>query len=273
MFQFSKQHEESILIFDDLDILVPNESTITSMVQYRLSSLFIDKMNEIYLNKRRCVVIGIVNHVQLSQLHPSLCCSTMMKSIITIPKLDKQRRLAILQKCLPSQYEESFYLQLAEETSSYSTADLHSFCSYCLQHPQQELILQQLNQLNVTNLNQSVELNQNISELERENEQLRLEKNRLMEDNNKIRQYACTIEATCASQAKKRQQKEIEEQQREKEYINTITQLKQILNEKEIENKQLKSLLFNTNSKNKTIQTSETNCSYQNQTYEVNNTY
>ena len=43
MFQFSKQHEESILIFDDLDILVPNDSTITSMVQYRLSSLFIDK--------------------------------------------------------------------------------------------------------------------------------------------------------------------------------------------------------------------------------------
>ena len=146
MFQFSKQHEESILIFDDLDILVPNESTITSMVQYRLSSLFIDKMNEIYLNKRRCVVIGIVNQVQLSQLHPSLCCSTMMKSIITIPKLDKQRRLAILQKCLPSQFDSSFYLQLAEETSSYSTADLHSFCSYCLQHPQQELILQQLNQ-------------------------------------------------------------------------------------------------------------------------------
>lgn len=140
-------------------------------------------------------------------------------------------------------------------------------------HEEKSSILQQLNQLNVTNLNQSVELNQNISELERENEQLRLEKNRLMEDNNKIRQYACTIEATCASQAKKRQQKEIEEQQREKEYINTITQLKQILNEKEIENKQLKSLLFNTNSKNKTIQTSETNCSYQNQTYEVNNTY
>lgn len=140
-------------------------------------------------------------------------------------------------------------------------------------HEEKSSILQQLNQLNVTNLNQSVELNQNLSELERENEQLRLEKFRLMEDNDKIRQYAFTIEDTCATQAKKRQQRENEEHQREKEYINTITQLKQILNEKETENKQLKKLLFDNSNKNKTIQASETNCSYQNHTYEVNNTY
>ena len=87
-----------------------------------------------------------------------------------------------------------------------------------------------------------------------------MQKNKLIEENNNIRQYANTIEETCSDQAQKRKQREIEEQKKEKEYIETIMKLRCVLSEKEKENNELKNRIMNCHSKT-------------NMTYEVSTSY
>lgn len=148
IFQFSYEDHPSILVFDDLEVLLPHSHSITTMVQCRLSSLFLDEINMINLSNRKCVVIGIVNQTQLSQLNPVICCPDTIQRIIAIPKLDKNRRVAILTKRLHSFLDISFIQQLADETSSYSAADLNSFCSFCLHNQVHDSILSYLYQRN-----------------------------------------------------------------------------------------------------------------------------
>ena len=121
-------------------------------------------------------------------------------------------------------------------------------------------LLQELNTLHFTNENQNKSYEEQVSQLERENQLLLMQKNKLIEENNNIRQYANTIEETCSDQAQKRKQREIEEQKKEKEYIETIMKLRCVLSEKEKENNELKNRIMNCNSKT-------------NMTYEVSTSY
>lgn len=148
MFRFAKLNDKSIIVFDDLEILLPHDTSITSMVQCRLSTLFFDTIRNFQLNNIHCVVIGIVNQVQLSSfsLNPAICCSDIIRSVVVIPKLDKKRRLAILHHALASFISENDLDQIADETASYSAADLNAFCSFCLQNQDIDLILEKVNQ-------------------------------------------------------------------------------------------------------------------------------
>ena len=103
------------------------------MVQCRLTSLFFDQVKRIQFNLKKCVIIGIINQIQLAQLNPMACCPDIVNSVIVIPKLDKKRRFAILQKSLSHSISIPNLERLDEETASYSAADLNSLCSFCLQ--------------------------------------------------------------------------------------------------------------------------------------------
>ena len=148
MFLFAETKDKSIIVFDDLEVLLPNDRTITSMVQCRLSAFFFDKLREFQLNNRNCVIIGIVNQTQLSSLtlNPMICCLDVIQNVIVIPKLDKNRRLAILRHILHSILDSNHLEKLANDTASYSAADLSALCSFCLQNPHIHLILEHLNQ-------------------------------------------------------------------------------------------------------------------------------
>ena len=148
MFQFVETKDKSILIFDDLEVLLPHDMSITSMVQCRLSAFFFDTIRNFQLNRKNCVIIGIVNQTQLSSLtlNPMICCLDVLQKIVVIPKLDKKRRLAILHHVLHSILDSTHLERLADETASYSAADLNAFCSFCLQNPHIELIMEHLNQ-------------------------------------------------------------------------------------------------------------------------------
>ena len=121
-------------------------------------------------------------------------------------------------------------------------------------------LIREINSLQFSNENQSKSYEDKINQLEKDNQLLLIQKNKLIEENNNIRQYANSIEQTCAEQSNKRKQREIEEQRKEKEYIDTIMKLRSVLSEKEKENNEIKNRILNCSSKS-------------NMTYEVSTSY
>ena len=132
MFQFADKHPRCVLVFDDLEILVPSISNITSMVQARLSTYFFQEVRRHVLTPSGCIIIGIVAQSQFGSINRQIFCLGYLNCLITIPKLDKRRRRNILSLLLGSKLSEALLDELSDQTASYSAADLCDFCSQVL---------------------------------------------------------------------------------------------------------------------------------------------
>lgn len=102
------------------------------MVQARLSTYFFQEVRRHVLTPSGCVIIGIVAQSQFGSINRQILCSGYLNSVITIPKLDKRRRKAILSLFFGSKISESLLDELADQTASYSAADISDFCSQVL---------------------------------------------------------------------------------------------------------------------------------------------
>ena len=139
IFAFADQQEQSILVFDDLDVLVPKPSIISSMLQIRLSSYFLSEIHRRNLIASSTVIIGIVSQNQLASLDYTVCCTGYIEHMLTIPRLNRQRRLSILQHFLPNADNIE---ELADNTASYSIADLLGLCSSIVIKPSEPVKIQ-----------------------------------------------------------------------------------------------------------------------------------
>lgn len=130
MFQIRKKHSRTILIFDDLDVLVPASADITSSFQIRLATFFLDALR---FHTPSTMIIGIVNQTQLSHLSEIACSAGYMHNIVVVPKLDKKRRKAIIHNYLQNRIDSSLLERITDETASYTAADLNYLCNACLE--------------------------------------------------------------------------------------------------------------------------------------------
>lgn len=102
------------------------------MFQMRLSTYFLRELRRRNSVRSGAVFIGIVGDNQLGNLNAELRCVGLMDYTIRIPRLDKSRRLALINTLLPpSLFPDQGDVKswLCEQTASYSAADLHSLCS------------------------------------------------------------------------------------------------------------------------------------------------
>ena len=103
------------------------------MFQMRLSTYFLRELRRRNSIRSGAVFIGIVGDNQLDHLNAELRCVGLMDYTIRIPRLDKSRRLAMINTLLPSSLclgqGDDVKSWLCEQTASYSAADLHSLCS------------------------------------------------------------------------------------------------------------------------------------------------
>ena len=119
-----------MIAFDDIDVLVPSVSNVTSMFQVRLETYFLQEVRRRNALATGTVFVGIVGTSQLRLLNMEVCCTGLLDRVIRIPRLTKQRRLAILRLLLKcTAVTEEVLEWLCEQTASYSAADLSSFCS------------------------------------------------------------------------------------------------------------------------------------------------
>ena len=111
------------------------------MFQMRLSTYFLRELRRRNFTRTGTVFIGIVGDGQLNNLNKEVCCAGYMDRTIRIPRLDKARRLSILDTLIPSSLlasQEGVKEWLCEQTASYSAADLHSLCSVLIHRATEE---------------------------------------------------------------------------------------------------------------------------------------
>ena len=108
-------------------------------------------------------------------------------------------------------------------------------------------LLHRINDMNYQNAKANEMINGDVRRLEKENEDLKLEKYTLINECNKIKQYAFTIEETCCVYKQEREKIEKEFNTRLNQYIETISQLRKHLRDKEKENEELKKKLLKSN--------------------------
>lgn len=133
MFSFADQNPQCVIAFDDLDVLVPTLSNVSSMFQVRLSSYFLRELRYRNWQANGTVLLGIVGDNQLSCLNAEIRCCGFMDTVIHIPRLDKRRRKAMIDCLLQSKEVDMDVKEwLCEQTASYSAADLSYLCSKLL---------------------------------------------------------------------------------------------------------------------------------------------
>lgn len=122
-----------MIAFDDIDVLVPAISNVSSMFQVRLSSYFLRELRYRNWQTNGTVLLGIVGDNQLCCLSAELRCCGFMDTVIHIPRLDKRRRKEMID-CLFHSKEVAMDVKewLCEQTASYSAADLSYLCSKLL---------------------------------------------------------------------------------------------------------------------------------------------
>jgi len=133
VFSFADQNPQCVIAFDDLDVLVPTLSNVSSMFQVRLSSYFLRELRYRNWQANGTVLLGIVGDNQLSCLNAEIRCCGFMDTVIHIPRLDKRRRKAMIDCLLQSKEVDMDVKEwLCEQTASYSAADLSYLCSKLL---------------------------------------------------------------------------------------------------------------------------------------------
>lgn len=112
-------------------------------------------------------------------------------------------------------------------------------------------LLHRINDMNYQNAKANEMINEDVRRLEKENEDLKMEKYTLINECNKIKQYVFTMEETCCVYKQEREKIENEFNKRLNEYVDTISQLRKYLRDKEKENEELKKKLLKDNKSNK----------------------
>lgn len=130
MFQLRKKHSRIVLVFDDLDVLLPASADVTSSFQIRLETFFLDALR---FQTPSTMIIGIVNQTQLSHLSEVVCCAGYIHNIVVVPKLDKKRRKAIIHNRLHNHIDSILLERITDETASYTAADLNYLCNACME--------------------------------------------------------------------------------------------------------------------------------------------